>query len=212
MNSTCRLIFDLDGTLSDPAVGIGRSINHALSAFGYPTIAAHEVVPFIGPPLDATFRQLVPGASPEHILQLVQAYRERYADVGYAENVLYEGMPEVLGQLAAHGPLALCTSKRRDFAVQILERFNLLHLFSVVSGGDIGITKNDQLRGLLGSNQIHPDAVMIGDRAVDIHAAHDNGLKAVGVLWGFGSADELSGAAPHRLFEAPQQLLELLPS
>lgn len=111
------LIFDLDGTISDPAAGIGRSLNYALSAFGYPILAEQDVSQYIGPPLDQTFRQLTQSTSQTHIQELVNKYRERYADVGYAENVLYPGIAEALASLAAQSmPLGLCTSKPLKFA------------------------------------------------------------------------------------------------
>ncbi len=88
MSPTSFLIFDLDGTISDPAVGIGRSINYALQHFGYPIIQDHEVPQYIGPPLDATFHALSGNVSSEHIAALVAKYRERYADVGFSENML----------------------------------------------------------------------------------------------------------------------------
>src|ERR1039457_1455605 len=89
-------IFDLDGTISDPAVGIGRSLNYALQGFGYSPIEESEVSQFIGPPLDQTFESIVGSATPGHIAALVFKYRERYADVGFSENVIYPGIPEAL--------------------------------------------------------------------------------------------------------------------
>lgn len=99
------LIFDLDGTLSDPAVGIGRSLNYALEALGYRFITADDVFKFVGPPLDWAFRQIVPDASDETVRALVAKYRERYGDVGYAENVLYAGIAEApaFGGRSPHG-------------------------------------------------------------------------------------------------------------
>ncbi len=88
MNLQSLLIFDLDGTISNPTLGILRSINHALAAFGYPEIDEHEVSQYIGPPLDATFRQIAPSASEDAIVGMVAKYRERYGDVGYAENIV----------------------------------------------------------------------------------------------------------------------------
>ena len=143
-------IFDLDGTLSDPAVGIGRCLNHALRHYGHAPVADSDVPRYIGPPLDETFGSIVPGATPEHVTALVMRYRERYADVGYAENVLYPGIPEALEALRVAGvPLGLCTSKRADFATRILELFGIRHRFRFVSGGDMGIRKVDQLAELL---------------------------------------------------------------
>ena len=204
------LIFDLDGTLSDPAVGIGRSLNYALDAFGYRRISAREISRYVGPPLDWAFRQIVPDASDDTVLALVAKYRERYRDVGYAENTLYPGIADALARLSSDGVhMGVCTSKRRDFAEQILELFGLRPHFNFVNGGDVGVGKGDQLRALLEQGTVRPTSTMIGDRAVDIEAARANGLGAVGVLWGHGTKAELLGAGPDRLLESPVELAGL---
>jgi phosphoglycolate phosphatase len=204
------LIFDLDGTLSDPVVGIGRSLNYALEAFGYGSLSAGEVSRYVGPPLDWAFRQLVPDASHDTVLALVAKYRERYGDVGYAENTLYPGITDALAGLSSNGVLmGVCTSKRTEFAERILELFGLRRHFNFVSGGDIGVGKDGQLRALLDQGTIGSASTMIGDRAVDIEAARANGLGAVGVLWGHGTKAELLRAAPDRLLEDPIELAEL---
>lgn len=209
MATTAFRIFDLDGTLSDPAVGIGRSINFALEWFGYAPIADCEVSQFIGPPLDETFVSIVGTSEAEHIAELVSKYRERYAAIGYAENVVYPGIPDVLRALYDRGvPLGLCTSKRANFAEDILDLFGIGQYFRFVNGGDIGIRKTDQLASLLRRGLITQSAAMIGDRAVDILAAKANGLRSIGVLWGHGSLAELQGTSPDLLLECPQELLE----
>ena len=195
MSSRPVHVFDLDGTLSDPSVGIGRSLNHALLHFGHAPIAAKDVSQYIGPPLDQIFRSRILGVSAAHVVELVAKYRERYAEVGFAENVIYPGIAEALYALdAAEIPLGLCTSKRADFAESILELFGLRDYFRFVSGGDIGIRKADQLATLLQQGAIGVSSTMIGDRSIDILAARENGLKSVAVLWGHGTRDELDGA------------------
>ena len=204
------LIFDLDGTLSDPVVGIGRSLNYALEAFGYRSLSAPEVSRYVGPPLDWAFRQIVPGASHDTVLAMVAKYRERYSDVGYAENALYPGIPDALAGLSSNGvQMGVCTSKRTEFAERILELFGLRQHFNFVNGGDVGVRKGDQLRALLDQGTIGPASTMIGDRGVDIEAARVNGLGAVGVLWGHGTKAELLRAAPDRLLESPMELPNL---
>ena len=201
-------IFDLDGTLSDPATGIGRSLDHALEAFGYPPIEAGEIARYIGPPLDETFRSIVGNATPERIDALIARYRERYAETGFAENVLYPGVAEVLGALDDAGvPLGVCTTKRVDFAERILRRFGIRDRFRFVSGGDIGIAKAQQLAALLSDGSIDASFTMVGDRANDILAAKANGLSAAAVLWGYGPLDELEAAAPDFLVQSPYELL-----
>jgi len=209
VSATDFLVFDLDGTISDPVAGIGRSINHALERCGYPTIAEHEVSAFVGPPLDRTFRSIVGPVTDARIVELVARYRERYADVGFSENVLYPGIAEALQRLDEAGvALGVCTSKPAGFAERILRLFDIRDHFRFISGGDIGIAKVDQLASLLAEGRVAPSSTMIGDRAIDVMAAKANGMVSVGVLWGHGSRAELQAAAPDFLLESPFQLLE----
>jgi phosphoglycolate phosphatase len=202
------LLFDLDGTLSDPLEGISRSLNHALTSFGYESRAVAEVATFVGPPLDTTFEVLTRSTNRNHIADLVAKYRERYSEVGFSENELYPGIPESLRALSASGiPLAVCTSKRTDFAERILTLFGLRSLFQFVCGGDVGIHKWQQIGALRADGMVSPDTVMIGDRAVDLSAAHRSGLCSAGVLWGFGSRSELEAEAPRYLFSTPSDLV-----
>jgi phosphoglycolate phosphatase len=204
------LLFDLDGTLSDPLVGIGRSINYALSHFGYPELPLSQLAVHVGPPLDQAFSSITGLRSSSALDGLVAKYRERYGEIGYSENVLYPGIPEALHSLAGAGiPLGVCTSKRVDFAEKILELFGLRSYFSFVCGGEIGMQKWQQIQNLLANGTVSQSTVMIGDRAVDISAAHRNGLPAAGVLWGYGSREELDAEQPRYLFSAPQELLGL---
>lgn len=168
MNAPSTLVFDLDGTLSDPADGILRSIHHALVAYGFAPLPSSAISQHIGPPLDQTFAAIT-GASADAVRELVATYRERYADVGYAENVLYPGIPEALAALVAQGcVLGVCTSKRADFAERILQLFGLRPSFAFVDGGDIGIPKAQQLQSLLATAAIGNGSVMIGDRSIDV--------------------------------------------
>jgi phosphoglycolate phosphatase len=210
MAATAHLVFDLDGTISDPAVGIGRSINYALTHFGYPTIADDQVTNYIGPPLDEIFTAITSTPSPDEIGGLVGKYRERYATIGYSENVIYPGIREALTELASrHNAMGVCTSKRADYAAKILKLFNIDHHFQFVDGGDVGVRKQQQLASLLSNGIISPQSSLIGDRAVDVHAARVNGLRSVAVLWGHGSLNELEAAQPDLILESPQQLMQL---
>jgi len=205
------LVFDLDGTLSDPKDGIVRSINHALASHGYGELPEKELVRYIGPPLDQTFARITRASETARIMSLVETYRERYASVGYSENTIYSGMRHILEKLVASGvELGVCTSKRRDFADMILEMFGIREYFRFVDGGDVGIHKWQQLEKLMRKGLVTQDSVMIGDRDVDIIAAHKNGMQAAGVLWGYGSAEELRNENPHYLLESPAGLLSLI--
>jgi phosphoglycolate phosphatase len=204
------VLFDLDGTLSDPLVGIGRSINHALSHFGYPELPLSQLAAHVGPPLDQAFSSITGVDSSTALDGFVAKYRERYGEIGYSENILYPGIPELLHSLADAGlSLGVCTSKRADFAEKILEMFGLRAYFNFVSGGEIGTHKWQQIQALLEQRVVTESTVMVGDRSVDITAAHRNGLDAAGVLWGHGSRQELEAEQPRYLFSTPAELLVL---
>lgn len=205
------LIFDLDGTISDPKQGIVRSMNHALAAHGYETRSEEEIARYIGPPLDQTFMELVDSKQSSLILALVNTYRQRYADIGYAENHLYAGIRESLDKLKQQGKyrMGVCTSKRGDFACQILALFDLHEHFDFVDGGDVGIEKWQQLQVLKEKGVITEKSLMIGDRYVDLTAAHRNGLQSAGVLWGYGSRAELEQHSPRFLFSEPSELTQI---
>jgi phosphoglycolate phosphatase len=204
------VVFDLDGTLSDPLVGIGRSINYALSHFGYAELPLEDLAVHVGPPLDQSFSLITGVTSLSALEDLVTKYRERYGEIGYSENILYRGIPPVLHALSQSGmKLGVCTSKRVDMAEKILKLFGLSSYFGFVSGGEIGRHKWQQLQELLESGVITQSSVMVGDRSVDITAARRNGLDAAGVLWGHGSREELEAEQPRYLFSTPDELLGL---
>ena len=204
------LIFDLDGTISDPFIGISRSVNYALEALNFEPVDSERVRPHIGPPLDEIFETLL-GEQPVDVMrQLVDKYRERYADVGFAENAMYPEISTVIAELARSGyRLGICTSKRADYARAIVELFGLGEHFSFVDGGDIGVSKIGQIAALIDNGLSAEGAAMIGDRSVDIDAGNCNELTSVGVLWGFGGRSELERANPNHLVASPAELRDL---
>ncbi|CAD7847273.1 MAG: hypothetical protein [Olavius algarvensis Delta 4 endosymbiont] len=205
------LIFNLDGTLSDPKKGIVQATNYALAAGGYPALSPDAVEVFIGPPLDDAFRQITGLEDADRLAALISKYREDYARRGYAANTLYPGIAAVLELLTRKGiRLAVCTSKRVDFAEAILQLHRIRDYFEFVDGGDVGIRKWQQLQALRESGVLPENSVMIGDRDVDLVAAHHNGLDSAGVLWGYGSRQELVAHNPTHLLEEPAQLVELV--
>lgn len=204
------ILFDLDGTLTDPLEGIWRSINFALSSINHPVVTIDEARHFIGPPIDQTLARITGRTSPSDILSLVSKYRERYADVGYAENIVYPGIDDALARLHERGvSMAVCTSKRKDFAERILERFALRNYFEFVDGGDVGVEKWQQIAALRANSKVPGESLMIGDRAIDLVAAHRNGLRGGAVLWGYGSSSELLIETPEYVFRTPGDWLKI---
>ncbi len=205
------VVFDLDGTISNPLLGFTRSINHALALHGFAERTPDELARFVGPPLDDTVAELTGHADAALRARLIADYRRRYGEAGYAENTLYDGIREALHALREGGAtLGVCTSKRVDFAEKILAQFGLRSLFAFVDGGDLGVHKWQQLQALREAGVVGDGSVMVGDREVDIVAAHRNGLRACAVLWGFGSLAELEAERPRHLLRAPAELMGLL--
>lgn len=203
------LIFDLDGTLTDPVLGIMRCMNHALKSFNYAPRPQHEITPHIGPPLEIALQALSGSEDESRIKQLVATYRERYGEIGFSENSVYDGVYEMLNELQQLGfRMGICTSKLEKYAVRVLQEFDLLNYFEFVSGGDYGISKADQLAELLSTKTVQANSLMIGDRSIDLSSARANGLHCAAVLWGYGSEQELGDEVPTFVFSSPQQLLE----
>ena len=210
LQNVSTLIFDLDGTISDPSLGIFRCVNYALSLHGFPEVSEEQVAAEIGPPPNDTFRKFQPEADHLTIESLIAKYRERYAEVGCSENEIYPGVTEALQSLPSQGMrMGVCTAKRKDFAEKILYMFGLMSFFSFVDGGDVGIKKREQLSELLQSGEIDHSAVMIGDRSVDVSSAKSNELRSVGVLWGFGDINELKGAGANVILNSTSELGQL---
>jgi len=199
MATGSALLVDLDGTLTDNFVGIARSIRHALVALGAPEPAPAALQPCIGPPLRASFARLLASDDPALIERAIALYRERYADVGWQENVVYAGIDAAFDGLAARGEaLYLCTSKPAPYAERIVAHFGLRRFLDGVYGADLAGTLDDKamlVAHLVAREGLDPAAcTMIGDRVHDVRAAHANGVRAIGVLWGYGSRDELIAA------------------
>ena len=206
-----KLLFDLDGTISDPLDGIAHCLNFALESFGYQTHPRSELCKYIGPPLDLTFIKLVNNDDQALIVKLVTKYRERFSAIGYTENFLYPHIKDVIHTLQKQSiPMAICTSKPEHFARKILEHFQLIEPFQFISGGDVGIEKWQQIVELKKHNFVDERTIMIGDRNVDIAAAKHSGLKSAGVLWGYGSMEELSVENPDYLLHNVTDLSTIL--
>lgn len=204
MNTIHTILFDLDGTLVDPAEGITRSIQYALNRLNQPALSRRELLQYIGPPLRQTFATLLYTAEPDRIEHAMALYRERYATVGLLENELYPGTPALLAQLRQRPTqLFLATAKPHVYARRILEHMGLEPLFTGVYGSELdGRHENkwDLLAYLLVQERLNAAAtVMIGDRAHDIQAARQNGIRSIGVTYGYGSVMELQAAGADML-------------
>ncbi len=205
------IIFDLDGTLTDSMPGILRSINHSLNCHGYPEKSVPDISRYLTLPIDQIFSGITKESDTEKLSSLVSVFRERYSAIGYSENELYPGIGNAVGELSEKGKsMIVCTAKRSDFAEKILELFDIRKYFKHVSGGDVGIYKWQQIRELLENRIISSNSIMIGDRDIDLESAAKNSLDSAGVLWGYGSRDELICYNPKYLFNSPLELIKLL--
>lgn len=204
-------LFDLDGTLTDPKTGITRSVQYALERLGRPVPHADDLTWMIGPPLVASFAELL--GSPAEAQEAVRLYRERYGDVGLFENEVYAGIPLLLRTLQERGVrLFVATSKLQVFARRIIDHFDLSRFFVEIYGSELdnrNADKRDLIRHILDQKRFDPArAVMIGDRKHDAIGAKANGLASIGVTWGYGPREELLAAGIDRLVDTPDALEE----
>ena len=206
------VLFDLDGTLTDPKIGITRSIQYALEKLGADVPPIDELTWCIGPPLLENFERLL---DPERAPSAVTLYRERFADVGLFENVPYPEIHDVLEALQNQDVrLFVASSKPEVFVRQILEHFKLIDFFEGVFGSELDGTrsnKSDLIRHVLSESSIDSNqATMVGDRKHDMIGAADNGVATIGVLYGYGSREELMEAGAGRLAKTTSEMLSLL--
>lgn len=209
------LLFDLDGTLTDPRRGIVRCLRYALDKLGAPCPSDDVLASFIGPSLRSTFATLLETTDRELIERTVGLYREEYGIGGLFENTVYDGIVRVLDDTRHTASASfVATLKVKEYADRIVQRLGLAGYFAGVYGSEPGGKYDDKvelLAHLLATERIAPDrAVMIGDRAGDIVAARANGVRSIGVLWGYGSEAELSDAGADRLCASPAALAACL--
>jgi phosphoglycolate phosphatase len=200
------IFFDLDGTLTDPKPGITRSIQYALGKLDQPIPTEDELTWCIGPPLRASFVKLL-GAE-DDADRAVSLYRERFSDIGLFENAVYDGISEVLTTLGQSGRrLFVATSKPHVFATRIVEHFGLRDHFEHVFGSELDgtrVDKSDLLQYALKVTAVDPaNTLMIGDRSHDMVGAGNNGMQGIGVLYGYGTRDELFGAGARHVCATP---------
>lgn len=208
-------LFDLDGTLTDPGTGITNSVAYALAQYGIQVEDRTVLYPFIGPPLRESFMKFY-GFSEEKAEEAVWKYREYFSDKGLFENEVYPGIKEMLGGLKNAGArLFVATSKPTGYSKQILDHFELSEYFEDIQGSTMDGSrekKADVIAYLLNVNHIQEkeEVIMIGDRRQDIDGAKENGLDSCGVLYGYGSWDELEEAQADYIAENVEELGKIL--
>ena len=209
------ILFDLDGTITDPKVGITKSVQYALSHFDIHVEDPDELCHFIGPPLRESFREFY-GLSEEDAELATAKFRERFVPTGIYENEIYDGMRDLLKHLKESGKtLILATSKATVFAERVLEYFEIAEYFTFVSGSELSGERSGKYEVITyalencGIRDLD-SCIMIGDRKFDIIGAKAVGVSSVGVLYGYGDEIELSAAGADYLVRDVWELGELL--
>lgn len=216
MSVVKNILIDLDGTLTDPKVGITTSARYGLNKVGF-CVAEHENIDWIiGPPLKASLAKII-NVDVNHDLaeQALQGYRERFSVIGLFENELYPHVKSTLQALQTRGyRLYLATAKPHVYAVRILEHFDLLKYFIHPYGSELTgerTNKGDLIRYILGQEQLDPaQCIMVGDREHDILGARRNGIETIAVEYGYGTQQELDLATPKYRIQSFDQVLKII--
>jgi len=209
------LFFDLDGTLTDSCEGIYKSFEYALGFYGIEVKDLNTLKPVLGPPLKDSFMEMY-GFDEKTADEAVAKYRERFSVTGLYENRVYDGVYEMLSDLKEKGYfIALATSKPEKFARVILKHFKLEKYFDFIAGATIGgniSTKEDVINHIINSLDITDNSkiLMIGDRKYDLIGAKEFDIDAVGVLYGYGSVEELLEYPSVMLAKTPEDVVKFL--
>ncbi len=213
-----HVFFDLDGTLTDPREGIVRCLRYALQALGRPSPSDLPLEYYIGPPLQESFASLLASNDTALIRRAVSLYRERFAAVGMFENAVYAGIENALTELQEEDRVLLyvVTAKPTVFAKEILNHFGLSRFFQNTYGSELDGTRSNKeelIAHVLTEESIAANtAIMVGDRKHDVRGAVTNGVTPLGVLWGYGSRQELTEAGACLFCEHPGALVDVLSS
>jgi len=203
------LLIDLDGTIADPFDAIGSSLRYAFEQLSLGNLTDDQIRRLIGPPFYQSFPEEF-GFSKEQTLEVIESYRKNNAEEGLAMYRPYPNMERAIAGLNENFKLYLATSKPQVYADRILRTFNLHHLFTGVYGPDLDgsrSNKTDLLQHLLFEEDLDPErCVMIGDRKHDMIAGKNVGVKTLGVLWGYGSREELESHAADHVIEKIEEL------
>ncbi|MEO4052184.1 HAD family hydrolase [Solibacillus sp. CAU 1738] len=207
------ILFDLDGTLSDPKIGITKSVQYALEKMGINEPNINNLEPFIGPPLQVSFSEFY-GFNQAESTQAIAYYRERFKKFGMFENALYKGIPTLLKMLKSQGYLlAIATSKPTVFAEEILKYFDIDHYFDIIGGSNLDGTrsaKGEIIAFVMQHFEQYSTQyfIMIGDRKHDIIGAIENNIESIGVTYGYGSNEELQLARATYIVDSVEKLGE----
>lgn len=210
-----NILFDLDGTLTDPAIGITNSVMYALERFGISVEERSGLYKFIGPPLMYSFKQFY-GFSDSDAKLALDYYRERFRDGGLFENEIYAGIEPMLKRLNEKGcRVILATSKPEEFAGEILRHFGILQYFTFVAGNTLDEARPEKRQVISHILANYPEleheaTVMVGDRSYDVLGAKEFGIPCIGVLYGYGSREELTQAGADAIAEDVDALRALL--
>ena len=213
MKNFDTLLFDLDGTLTDSTEGILGCLVYAIERMGFEV--PEDTNKFLGPPIRQSFAEFL-GMNGEQVDEAVRIFRERYSDTGLFENRVYDGITGMLERLKSGGKrLMVATSKPQVYAVRIFERFGLAQYFEIVGGAELDGSrdyKDQVIEYVLAKAGItdRSSVLMIGDRRQDVLGAHKTGLKCMGILWGFGSMEELTQAGADYIARTPQEAADML--
>ncbi len=206
-------LFDLDGTVTDSSLGITNSIYYALDKLGIPKPERKELYRFIGPPMVDSFQQFY-GMTYDEAWHAIDLYREYYNDRGIFENHVYDGLPEVFQELRNRGKhLALATSKPEEYAVKIMDHFQVAPYFDVIAGAEMDYGRAEKKEVIfhaldeLGVTD-RSGVLMIGDRKQDVDGAKGAGVDCLGVLYGFGTREELEEAGADYIAETVEDILQ----
>ena len=209
-----NILIDLDGTLTDPKVGITTSARYGLEKIGHPISDEINIDWIIGPPLKASLAKIL-NVEADHVLaeQALMGYRERFAVKGLYENHVFEGVAETLAELKRRGyRLFLATAKPTVYAKQILEHFDLAQYFTDIHGSELNgerTNKAELIQYILEQQKLQADqCLMVGDREHDIFGARQNGIDTIAVNYGYGSQEELALAQPKYQIDRFNQLLD----
>lgn len=208
------ILFDLDGTLTDPGMGITNSVMYALEHLGIEVPPRQELYKFIGPPLEDSFRDYY-GMNEAEALEAIRLFRVYFGEKGLYENELYAGIVPMLEQLDKAGKhLVLATSKPEKWVKIILPHFGLDCYIRDVAGATMDTTrtkKGDVIAYAIKQFSVDPaSAVMVGDRWHDVNGAQENDLPCIGVTYGYGDRAELEAAGAKAVVDTPEELLKLL--